>query len=227
MKKKTGFTLAEVLITLGIIGVVAAMTLPALTASYRKSTIETALKKFYTNVNQAVKLSVVQNGETQYWTFPDSKNTDSILTFYNKYFKDYLKTVKVEKDTKKLNVYFADGSGVGIMGKDWIYCIKAKDLKDMNVVFTYPNPFVGSKCFAFGIYPTGACTEGTYSYNNFYNKGVEPYVVCMSRNSDGEIDENSQFTTEADLAGNAYHATKLIQMNGWRISDDYPFKLNY
>ena len=35
-KKKTAFTLAEVLITLGIIGIVAAMTLPTLIASYNK-----------------------------------------------------------------------------------------------------------------------------------------------------------------------------------------------
>ena len=223
MKRKTGFTLAEVLITLGIIGVVAAMTLPALTASYRKSTTETALKKFYTNVNQAVKLSVVNNGETKYWKIPGSSQPDSIMLFYDKYFKDYLKTLKVEKDINKINVYFADGSGVGIMGSDWIYCIKAKDLQDIDVEFPEPNELVGTKCFAFGLYPRGACIEGTFSYNNFYNKGVEPYVVCMSRNSDGEIDESSQFTTEADLAGNAYHATKLIQMNGWRIPDDYPF----
>ena len=33
---KKGFTLAEVLITLGIIGVVAALTLPSLITNYRK-----------------------------------------------------------------------------------------------------------------------------------------------------------------------------------------------
>ena len=40
MKKafKAGFTLAEVLITLGIIGVVAAMTIPTLMTAYQKKT---------------------------------------------------------------------------------------------------------------------------------------------------------------------------------------------
>lgn len=41
-----GFTLAEVLITLGIIGVVAAMTLPGLIAKHRKTVIETKLARF-------------------------------------------------------------------------------------------------------------------------------------------------------------------------------------
>ena len=44
-KFKNAFTLAEVLITLGIIGVVAAMTLPTLIANYQKSTYENGLKK--------------------------------------------------------------------------------------------------------------------------------------------------------------------------------------
>ena len=42
--KKAAFTLAEVLITLGIIGVVAAMTLPTLVANYKKQVYVTQLK---------------------------------------------------------------------------------------------------------------------------------------------------------------------------------------
>ena len=39
MGKKLAFTLAEVLITLGIIGVVAALTLPALISNYKKQVL--------------------------------------------------------------------------------------------------------------------------------------------------------------------------------------------
>ena len=42
---KKGFTLAEVLITLGIIGVVVAMTMPTLIANYQKKVLVTQLKK--------------------------------------------------------------------------------------------------------------------------------------------------------------------------------------
>lgn len=44
--QKKAFTLAEVLITLGIIGVVAAMTLPTLVGEYQKKQTATQLKKF-------------------------------------------------------------------------------------------------------------------------------------------------------------------------------------
>ena len=45
MKKRFGFTLAEVLITLGIIGVVAAMTMPILYTNIQKKTTVAKLQK--------------------------------------------------------------------------------------------------------------------------------------------------------------------------------------
>lgn len=47
MYNQKGFTLAEVLITLGIIGVVAALTLPALIQNHKKSETTARLKKIF------------------------------------------------------------------------------------------------------------------------------------------------------------------------------------
>ena len=58
MKQKSAFTLAEVLITLGIIGVVAAMTIPTLMQNSGKSELKTSYKKILSAVNQAVTMSV-------------------------------------------------------------------------------------------------------------------------------------------------------------------------
>ena len=55
---KTGFTLAEVLITLGIIGVVAALTIPSLMTAYNKHITETRLKKFYSLFTKIKKKQV-------------------------------------------------------------------------------------------------------------------------------------------------------------------------
>lgn len=51
-----GFTLAEVLITLGIIGIVAAMTLPTLVANHRKKVLQTQFLKTYSDLNNAAIL---------------------------------------------------------------------------------------------------------------------------------------------------------------------------
>ena len=57
------FTLAEVLITLGIIGVVAAITMPTLINNYQKKAAVTAAKKAYSTLSQAYTQLVNDNGE--------------------------------------------------------------------------------------------------------------------------------------------------------------------
>ena len=56
-----GFTLAEVLITLGIIGVVAAMTIPNLMAKISEKRYQISYRKAYSTVNQALK-SAIEDG---------------------------------------------------------------------------------------------------------------------------------------------------------------------
>lgn len=60
------FTLAEVLITLGIIGIVAAMTIPVLIKNTQNAELKTAFKKSYTNLMQAYNLVTLDNGNTTY-----------------------------------------------------------------------------------------------------------------------------------------------------------------
>ena len=57
-----GFTLAEVLITLGIIGVVAAMTIPTLIANTRSQQYRSKFKKTVSTLSQAARMSQAQYG---------------------------------------------------------------------------------------------------------------------------------------------------------------------
>ena len=124
--KRPAFTLAEVLITLGIIGVVAALTLPALINNYEKSVVETRMQKFYTNINAALKLSIVENGDMVDWTFPqDYYDADGSEKFFNTYLKNnlqYLKTVPrvtTSWPTNGIEVDLNDGSAFVLSGT-WI-----------------------------------------------------------------------------------------------------------
>ena len=60
--KVGAFTIAEVLITLGIIGVVAAMTLPALITRNQNKALEASLKKNYSIILQAFDMYQADNG---------------------------------------------------------------------------------------------------------------------------------------------------------------------
>lgn len=53
-RRKAAFTLAEVLITLGIIGVVASLTMPTLMTNHRKKVYVSSLQKVYNDLSQAI-----------------------------------------------------------------------------------------------------------------------------------------------------------------------------
>ena len=65
--KKSAFTLAEVLITLGIIGVVAALTLPSLIQRNIEKQRVAQLKKAYSELSQAYNLAIAENGSPTEW----------------------------------------------------------------------------------------------------------------------------------------------------------------
>lgn len=104
---KEAFTLAEVLITLGIIGIVAAITIPALIQKNNNRVVETRLKKFYSSINQAILMSEVDYGDKKYW-YQDVKGAEldkdgnpiagssNAEKWFNKYLAPYMKIIKTE-----------------------------------------------------------------------------------------------------------------------------------
>jgi len=67
--RRFGFTLAEVLITLAIIGVVAALTIPTLIQNQQERATVTSLKKAYSMLSQAYLSAVNDNGTPDNWGF--------------------------------------------------------------------------------------------------------------------------------------------------------------
>lgn len=83
MKRKNGFTLAEVLITLTIIGVISALTLPAIQSNTAATRNRAALKKIMATLTQAAQANVAAEG----WNFTNItesySNGDAVRTFLN------------------------------------------------------------------------------------------------------------------------------------------------
>lgn len=82
---KKGFTLAEVLLTLGIIGVVSAMTVPTLMQNYQRKSYVTQLHKTYNLFNQA--LLQYQNDRNALNLLEAGLTSGSEKTFLSNYFK--------------------------------------------------------------------------------------------------------------------------------------------
>ena len=71
-QKKFGFTLAEVLITLGIIGVVAAITIPNLMTEIKAKKLKTQFTKSYSVVQQAIRLMEADDVSTDFRTYANA-----------------------------------------------------------------------------------------------------------------------------------------------------------
>jgi prepilin-type N-terminal cleavage/methylation domain-containing protein len=86
-KIKSAFTLAEVLITLLIIGVVASMVVPNIIMETQKAELKESFRKTFSDIDQATKLIAVDNGGTIAGTFT---GRDSLKNLY----AEKLKTIK-------------------------------------------------------------------------------------------------------------------------------------
>lgn len=82
------FTLAEVLITLGIIGIIAALTIPTLIQNANEKATVTAVKKAYSVLSQAYTLAVQENGTPDTWNLSaDGNGATNILNMLAPYLK--------------------------------------------------------------------------------------------------------------------------------------------
>lgn len=84
MYKKFAFTLAEVLITLGIIGVVAAMTIPGLMTAYKAHQLRSQFLKSYSTIQQVFRRMEADDVSTDLSTY-----SGKMGSFYE-VFKQYL-----------------------------------------------------------------------------------------------------------------------------------------
>ncbi len=216
---KNGFTLAEVLITLGIIGVVAAITMPSLIKHYQQQVVISRLKKFYTNINQAIKMSEVENGSCENWDMPTGDGNYVGLAFFNKYLANYLKYHDVslsdivtydehgnKNAIQRYLIKFADGSAMTIHysgGIDISFYIYASKITDAQL---------GKNKFSFD-----------FEKNNSKSKkcSVEPYTLTWDGTREHLKTHPRYGCSETSIAKT--FCAKLIQYDGWKISKDYPW----
>ena len=129
MMKKNGFTLAEVLITLAIIGVVATLTLPALMTNTAEQQAKTAFKKGINTLTEAAQMNQAIEG-FDYGSFKttstDDAETQSLYGLLaSRTDVNYLLTGTSSTEATKVNgggnnfvVFFRDGSALHFPNDD-------------------------------------------------------------------------------------------------------------
>ena len=98
---KRGFTLAEVLVTLGVVGIVAAMTLPSLVNKYQSKVLETGLKKSYANLQNAYIMTKANLGVSNLReAYTTVYNNDGVLPYKDEFEKEFKRNIKTVKKGK-------------------------------------------------------------------------------------------------------------------------------
>lgn len=73
--KRNGYTIAEAIITMGIVGIVAALVIPAFVASYRKQAYASSLSKAVANLENALTTTIMRDGANDLFSTKAWKGT--------------------------------------------------------------------------------------------------------------------------------------------------------
>ncbi len=216
------FTLAEVLITLAIIGIVAALTIPAVVKNYQKQQVVVQLKKAYSTLNQAYNNSQAENGSYDTWDKGFDIGTDE---YFRRYWEPYFKIGKVcstgascgyKNNSPWVTLKGADSTysvNTNILGKSFIstdgvlFRIRVANssgaTEASNIIVDLNNSkgpnMVGKDTFFFERTP----------------KGILPYAYSSSKS-----DINTYCSRENQ---SGMHCAAKIMHDGWEIKANYPW----
>lgn len=245
--KRFAFTLAEVLITLGIIGVVVAMTLPTLIQNYRKQQTVTQLKSTYSILSQAFEHAQAEYGDVSTWGLNEMYGSkakpheayEMISKFIETYFVPYVKPIENYgitsfKELKYNGIYYLNGQIDGNTYGAPRYIITLSN----GAITTFS---LDGHCYA------GYTEEGTWHCSDYRHTDV--YIVAdingkklpntigkdifvMSLNSKTNKFEFYNYPSYANnrnwllracsnLSKENHHCGRLIQLDGWKINYDW------
>lgn len=180
---KKAFTLAEVLITLGIIGVVAAMTIPNLIANVNAHKFRNQYKKSLSTVNQAIRLNIA-NYEYNFASVSENckkaatdhpETVMSICAIFNGSLTGYSVSDYTKLKDAKGNLYYKELYNKGTT-KDTLVKNQGVNLYYYQMadgtLFAFHAPFTGGK-------DSTACSLGNRSFAEaMADKNFQKYCVA-------------------------------------------------
>lgn len=206
---KRGFTLAEVLITLGIVGTVAALILPVLVEKHLKNVTATRLKAFNSIMAQAFQRAKLEYGDWNNWESNNFGESGSLkgdgekqLLWLQKYLLPYIKTTETTAKGKYAIVALPNGSGFSNYNSLYFFCVKysdcQKDVEEYNSRDRFIFQFTSSK----GFEPYSSGWKGTRE--EFFIRNSAGHLCAKGKRQGGLC-------------------AKLIEYDGWEIKNDYPW----
>ncbi len=214
-----GFTLAEVLITIAIIGVVAALTIPSVVKNYQKTQTIAKLKKAYSMISQAYNNSQAENGMYQTW---DIAADIGAAEYFNRYWKPYLKVAKICTSYSdcgyKANApwKFASGepNGTNVVALTQRATFLTPD-GILFVIFSISGGVADSRIYVDLNGSKGPNVTGKdFFYFTRTDKGILPHGYSSTMTS---------VNNSCSKTGTGTYCAAKLAREGWEMKDDYPW----
>lgn len=226
MKKIQAFTLAEILITLGIIGVVAALTMPSLIENYQKKVLEVQLQKTISTLQNGLKKIMADEEVESIFESSVGSHTSFELNHYFGIYSDRiggLMKLEAIKENSKFYDFINDSMSTGGGNYTGYYLQNGACVGFSNTgMYSYrgDNPY-------FAVIIDVNCDKGPNlnSKDRFeflfgkYSEIVPPYVMDMEAVDEFCKNLTSISDEEEKLFANIYslRCGYSVMRNGWKF----------
>lgn len=220
-KKFFGFTLAEVLITIVVLGVISAMTITVLIPNMQKQRLSTQLRSFHSRINQALRSSYVKNGEIAELPRSDYSYAQNVA-WLETYITPFMRVDKIE-NCHDPNQYRRNAACVRLINGDLFEFVVDYNGADL---FYFPlgkwesienNKLASKRVFPFQFAKRAQANNDDVIKSNNY---IEAYSYRWNGNK-SDLYNNSTYGCKKGKK--KFYCTKIIELNGWEIPKDYPF----
>lgn len=232
--KKSAYTLAEVLITILVIGVISAMTLPSLIKNYQKFVTATHLKKVYSTLEQLIVRADADYGDLMFRQY--AGHNFSAINFRNNYMIPYFDGSKALTNEQIKKLYKIKSPGDIFV---YPFYVEDKDgngaklqLKTGEILFMHTAyGRQGGVCLDIALDLNGAKGPNKsgkdifYMQISFYDNKL---LMYNEKKIKGYELTYSQYTSDSALLDNCINGDgtscgAVIKRNGWVIPKDYPW----
>ncbi|MBR6163416.1 type II secretion system protein [bacterium] len=242
-RKKDAFTLAEVLITLVIIGVIAAITVPTLIIKHQKEQTVVRLKKEYSALAQALTTAARDYGSTTSWEIYKGSDTVTIdgveytgsEHFLNKYVVPYVAIAKNCGNSTEGDCSFTYKTLNGTNGSQDATTISKIYLNDGTLVAVATGVNDNESLANFVIDINGQKKPNKVGRDVFFfNYTLKHIDPIRAQNHVGRFFPWAYSWSREQITGDEYegccnksqkgmYCAALIMRDMWQIKDDYPW----
>mgnify|MGYP004552740387 CR=1 FL=1 len=218
--KFRAFTLAETLITLGILGIVSALTLPSVITRYQKNVTTSKLKKIYSIFYNAYNRAEQDFGSSDNWNYPQNTENFTIHDFWNTYLSPYIQTEEFDRSYIATNI---NGIDAGFIGNSIAMGVKVK-MPDGSCAFIWNNnQFLGLAVDINCQRKPNVVGKDIFDIAELYWAGKSFKTTYVPKNEERRKIYINECKNTNYVSGSPSRCFGVFVYDGWTFKKDYPW----